>query len=183
MSGRGCADLIFFNKAKVMEMGRILKLILCAMLSMGLALPVKADELRDLKFMLRDAVVYNLIGRPASSEAWVNTYPTYNRVPLQKLLKKHGLFVSDLDFLLVTPANLKTMRNVKEKDVAVTLFISGKSKGLPCKLDQRVNDSIVGGGAQLSDVLYRAGQFQIKDDLEPLLYWAATGKCSTEYGL
>jgi len=64
-------------------------------------------------------------------------------------------------------------------------MISGKPKVMPCGLHKWIAQGFQDGhGEQLAEITVRDGKFLTNaEELDPVLYWAATNKCSEAYGL
>lgn len=94
---------------------------------------------------------------------------------LKKLLQSHGLKITHISAQEVKPS---VMPGTQAGDVLFTLELAGKAKGMPCGLNEYVGEPVEGENPFITEVLYRNGKQVLDDRTDPLMYWAATGKCS-----
>ncbi|PHV13816.1 hypothetical protein CSQ90_26685 [Janthinobacterium sp. BJB303] len=126
------------------------------------------------------------IKEPAAIAKFVGPFKTYTGQPLIELLAQYGMRIEWID---TTPIDkmIAAVRRPGDQngDLVTTLSLTGKPKKMPCNLDRWMRQGYAGGHAEdMAEIMYRNGRFLINaPDLNPVLYWAATGKCSTQYAL
>jgi hypothetical protein len=121
-------------------------------------------------------------GRDVSTLAEINevtaSFKTFNGETLQQLLKKYGLSITHIE---ITPIKALFRKDGDEDgDILYNMIVEGRAKPMPCKLQKWLSNG--GRVEQPAEIMVRNGRFLTDaKELHPLLYWAATNKCSTEY--
>lgn len=110
-----------------------------------------------------------------SPETAVDALPVHRGGTLRKLLLSHGLEISSISAHEAKPA---VMPGTVPGDVLMTLELVGKAKGLACGLNDYVGSPSAASGPFIAEVLYRDGAQVLDERTDPLMYWAATGKCA-----
>lgn len=110
-----------------------------------------------------------------SPETAVDALPVHRGGTLRKLLLSHGLEISSISAQEAKPA---VMPGTVPGDVLMTLELVGKAKGLACGLNDYVGSPSAASGPFIAEVLYRDGAQVLDERTDPLMYWAATGKCA-----
>lgn len=118
------------------------------------------------------------------------SFKTYKNTSLVNLLNSYGLKIEFIltDFIVGTNKSLLRPGD-KAGDVIITMRIVGlNAKPMPCGLEKWMSQGIPKDykykQEHNSEITARNGQFLINQpELDPVMLWAATGKCSTEYSL
>lgn len=132
----------------------------------------KEREEREARAVSEAARVAERTGeRP---ETAVDALPVHRGGTLRKLLLSHGLEISSISAQEAKPA---VMPGTVTGDVLMTLELVGKAKGLACGLNDYVGSPSAASGPFIAEVLYRDGAQVLDERTDPLMYWAATGKC------
>ena len=105
-------------------------------------------------------------------DRYLTQFRTYNGKPLRALLLEYGLPV---DYVLASPIEsfeFSKRDSDRPGDWIVTIAMeSGRGKRLPCDMEYIRK-------APMVEATVRDGHMQMSpDNPEPLLHWAATGKC------
>lgn len=113
---------------------------------------------------------------PSEIEVLLAPFETFTGEKLPVLLKKYGLRV---EYIERTPVSTMYKRDGDQPgDMLLTLEIKGRPKPMPCGLHKWL------AGVDMAEVVVRRGAFLTEaEDLDPILYWAKTSKCSAAYGL
>lgn len=147
---------------------------------------------RSRAFILFSTALFACSSFAASIEStsqireFVRPFKTYTHQSLPGLLLRYGLSISRIE---TTPIEsmIKEVRRVGDHDgdVVATLYVDGDPKPMPCGLHKWLTQGYdLHHAEDLSEIIVRRGKFVTdQPDLNPLLYWAATGKCSKSYGL
>ena len=104
-------------------------------------------------------------------------FKTFNGKPLLSLLADYGVKIESIE---VTPAEYFKNPDDRPGDRVMLMAIArGPLKPMPCRLKKYLTSASL----PLPEFIARVGEFpRIRPDEEdPLIYWAATGKCSTAY--
>lgn len=133
----------------------------------------KERQAREDRFAAEAARISERTG--GSPEAALDALPVHRGGTLRKLLLSHGLEIVHVGAQEAKPA---VMPGTMPGDVLMTLELVGKAKGLACGLNKYVGSPSEASGAFLAEVLYRDGAQVLDDRTDPLMYWAATGKCA-----
>jgi hypothetical protein len=126
------------------------------------------------------------IDTPRAAAGYTARFHTFTGVSLSALLAAYGLRIDSIE---VTP--IESLRATSRKpgdrdgDVVATMHITGAVKPMPCGLHKWLAQGFEPGHADdAAEVVNRQGVWLASDPaVDPLLYWAATGKCSAAYGL
>lgn len=118
---------------------------------------------------------------PVEIEKVMKSFKTFNNKGLINTFAQYGL---KIDYVFMTPIetlNVATRKpRDKDGDMVTTVEITGKFKPMPCGLDKWIG----GFKEDAAEIIYRNGEWIADDEnTDPILYWAATGKCSAAYGL
>ena len=111
-------------------------------------------------------------------------FKTFNGKPLVFLLRDYGIKIASVETVPVEH-HWKYFKRSQDQpgDVIFTMILASKpTKAMPCRLREWV--IIIKGDVLPMAEFERRGQtFPIvrPDDDDPLIYWAATGKCSEAY--
>lgn len=106
-----------------------------------------------------------------------NGFKTFNGKPLPTLLLDYGIRISSVE---ITPAEY--FKNDKDKpgDKLLLVTLASKpNKPMPCRLKKWVSGDML----PMPEIIRRGDEFPLlrPDEDDPLIYWAATGKCSEAY--
>jgi hypothetical protein len=120
------------------------------------------------------AKTYN--SKPEIDEV-LSGFKTFNGKPFTALLLEYGVRISSVE---VTPAEY--FENSKDKPgdkVLLVILKSRPTKKMPCRLKTWVSGEIL----PMPEIISRGDEFPLlrPDEDDPLIYWAATGKCSEAY--
>jgi hypothetical protein len=118
--------------------------------------------------------VYNTRADIASSLA---QFKTFNGKPLVDLLAGYGVKIDSAE---ATPTEAFGDGQGKPGDIVFTLtFSKPPTKMMPCRLNKWLSGEVL----PIPEFTRSVSEFpEIKPDTDdPLIYWAATGKCSTAY--
>jgi len=117
------------------------------------------------------------ITNEADIERALALFKTYSGQPLLDLLGSNGVSVTALQ---VAPASAMNNGNYKADDTVYTLTVgSSAHDDIPCHLQQWLKGDIT----PTPEFVQRGPAFPLirPSDDDPLIYWAATGKCSTAF--
>jgi hypothetical protein len=110
---------------------------------------------------------------------FIRLFHTFNGQPVDELLGKYGITI---EYAIPSPIEQYwDARHPYDKhgDVLYALAFMGKPKSMPCHLE-RLQDPQWGSTAEVTrrgNTLFATRE----DDVGPLVYWAATGKCSKSF--
>ena len=105
----------------------------------------------------------------------LDSLPAHRGGTLRQILLSHGLEIVHVSAQEAKPA---VMPGTVPGDVLMTLELVGKAKGLACGLNDYVGSPSAASGPFIAEVLYRDGAQVLDERTDPLMYWAATGKCA-----
>lgn len=118
----------------------------------------------------------NIVIRP-DVEAYLADFKTFNGTPLKTLLAKIGVRVESIQTEPLHPNKVRP--GDREGDMALTFILAGHiPRSAPCGLARWAPD-----GLPPAELMRRGAQFPLldPDSEDPIIYWAATGKCSAAY--
>jgi hypothetical protein len=118
------------------------------------------------------------INSQAEVDAYLADFRTYNGTGLKALLAKYGIRVTSIETSPLHPDAAHPGDRVG--DVALNFNFAGRvSKSAPCDLARWAQ----GSAPPMAELVRRGAQFPLiaPDQDDPIIYWAATGKCSTAY--
>lgn len=124
--------------------------------------------------------------KPGDIEKYTSTFKTFNGQGLTKLLAIYGLRIESISTTPIEKLGKFTRKpGDRDGDIVASLFITGQVKKMPCGLHKWLTQGYAAGHAEdMSEVINRKGAWVADNpEVNPLLYWAATNKCSSEYGL
>lgn len=107
-------------------------------------------------------------------------FKTFTGKPLVTLLKRYRVSIKNAEMAPI--AGLDKMDGAQPGDIYWTINVSAsRPKKMPCDLQDWVKPA--SGTAPAPEFLQRAGLFPVirPDADDPLIYWAATGKCSARH--
>lgn len=133
----------------------------------------KERQAREDRFAAEAARIAESTG--GSPEVALDTLPVHQGGTLRKLLLSHGLQIVSVSAQEAKPA---VMPGTVPGDVLMTLELVGKAKGLACGLNDYVGSPSAASGPFIAEILYRDGAQVLDERTDPLMYWAATGKCA-----
>jgi len=139
----------------------------------------------SILFFQSNAANAELIENTAKIENFTKNFKTFNGQKLTDLIGKYGLRITSIDTTPISKLKFGRKPGDRDGDIVVSIFISGNVKKMPCGLHKWLSQGYTMPHAEdIAEIIYRNGIW-ITDspELDPLLYWAATGKCSGEYGL
>jgi hypothetical protein len=122
----------------------------------------------------------------ADIQEFTANFKTFNGKKLVSLLNGYGLKIESVEIDKIESLNpLVRKKGDRNGDLVVSMHIMGKVKKMPCGLNKWLLQGMSNGNAEdVSEIIYRKGEFLLTSpELNPLLYWAGTGKCSADYGL
>ena len=106
-------------------------------------------------------------------------FKTYNGKSLTSLLHRYGLEVQYININSMKMYKNSRHEGDKDDDLVVAIMITGNPKPMPCNL-RKWMESV--SFENLAEITTRKGKFLIPThNLDPVLYWASTGKCSPDY--
>ena len=109
----------------------------------------------------------------------LSSFRTYNGKPLVDLLSSYGIKIKTLEVL---PAAALPHSDLRPGDAIYSIeWGRGPSRNMPCRLRQWFSPNPSPPGP--AEALRRDGRFPHiePDTTDPVIYWAATGACSTAY--
>ena len=112
----------------------------------------------------------------ADIEKALRDFKTFNKKPLVALLGQYGIKIKSVE---AAPVEGFSIPIGQPGDVLYIIELGSKpTKKVPCKLKGHFE-----GGLPFPEALRHGDTFPVveTDSMDPLLYWAATGKCSEAY--
>ena len=106
-------------------------------------------------------------------------FKTFDGTPLIALLGKYGIRIS---YVEETPAEVFDPVPYEKGDLVFLLqFSKGASRAMPCHL----RTWFKGDTLPIPEFIRRGAQFPLirPEEVDPVIYWAATGKCTEAYSL
>jgi hypothetical protein len=102
-------------------------------------------------------------------------FKTFNGVPLVQLLGKYGIWIN---YAEAVPAEFFAPIPCEKGELVYSMMYGkGASRRMPCKL----RDEFTGQALPVTEFIRRGDAFPLvrPDEDDPLIYWAATGKCQS----
>lgn len=141
-------------------------------------------------FLIATSVCYATdIENKEEIKVFLSSFKTYKGNSFPQLLESYELRVVQIITQPLESINLGSMKSGdKSEDLIVSIIIRGNAKPMPCGLDIWMSQGIPKDykykQEHLAEITTSNGKFRTEyPELDPVLYWAATGKCSSEYNL
>ncbi len=107
----------------------------------------------------------------------LHDFKSFNGKPLTVLLRGYGVRIASVE---ITPAEYYKNPQDKPGDKVFLVTLANRpTKAMPCRLKKWIKGEIL----PMPEFIRRGVQFPLirPEDDDPLIYWAATGKCSEAY--